>query len=106
MPAHTPAPYSEAILYAARAMKDGKANEGQQKAFLEWLMFGACRIRDVSYQPGDQLASAFAEGRRFVGLQVGALMDPAAVNGTVEALARARRAVSSREKRKTRQEAT
>lgn len=68
MPPHTPPALPRDIVFALRALRDGKANEGQQKSALDWILFEACGIRNVSYQPGDNSATAFAEGRRFSGL--------------------------------------
>jgi len=70
------------IAFALKALSAGNANEGQQKAALEWIMFTACQLRETSY-PGDEkpMAMAFNEGRRFAGLLIaGALQaKPAAV---------------------------
>lgn len=60
-----------AIVAALKALSDGKANEGQQKTALEWILIEASGIREVSYQDGEKpLATAFREGRRFVGLVI------------------------------------
>lgn len=58
---------------ATQALAAGTATEQQQKDFLAWLVNQACATYDVSFQPegeGGDRATAFAEGRRFVGLQV------------------------------------
>ncbi len=102
MKPHERAPYGEAIVYAARAMKDGIANEGQQKAFLEWLLFGACQISALEYTPDGERASAVMSGRRLVGIQIARLFEPEALNGTTEAIAR----LKASRGRKQRQEAT
>lgn len=68
--AHSPAKYDKAIVVAMRALAAGVANEGQQKAALDWIINHASRLYDMSYRPGDAHATAFAEGRRFAGSQV------------------------------------
>lgn len=68
--AHSPAPYSEAVLYAIRALIAGTANDGQQKLAIDWIITKASNHYDLSYRKGDSHATAFAEGRRFVGAQI------------------------------------
>lgn len=51
-------------------MNAGAANEGQQKQFLAFVVNRLCRTYDVSFDPESPRASDFAEGRRFVGLQL------------------------------------
>lgn len=58
------------VAAAIKALSSGKANEGQQIRALEWILVDACGIRNLSYQPGDTAATAFAEGRRFAGLLI------------------------------------
>jgi hypothetical protein len=67
---HTPPVIPKDVAMALKALDAGKANEGQQRVALDWIMFEACGIRKVSYQQGDAVATAFAEGRRFAGLLV------------------------------------
>lgn len=72
IPAIEPAPYDDAVIYALRALADGKASAGQQQAALKWIIEQAAKAYDVSYRPGadGDRETAFAEGRRFVGLQI------------------------------------
>ena len=58
--------YTEFEVQAIRAVSRGKANERQQIAALEYLI-RAAGTHDLSYRPGDPHATAFAEGKRFVG---------------------------------------
>lgn len=59
------------VAMALKALSQGKANEGQQKAALEWILFEACRIREPSYVEGEKpLANAYNEGRRAAGLLI------------------------------------
>ena len=70
MEAHAPAPYDKDILMAIRAMIAGKANEGQQQMGMDWIIQQASNYYDLSYRKNDSHATAFAEGRRFVGAQI------------------------------------
>lgn len=54
---------------AIQAVFDGVATEGQQKACLE-AIFNICGLDDLSYRPTSDRDTAFAEGKRFVGLQI------------------------------------
>lgn len=88
-----PAAYDKEVLYAIRAMFDGTATPAQAKRGIEWLVFNACHIGQVSYGPD----MAFLEGQRSIGVQIARLREP-------EALALIEK-VAARPKRKTRQEA-
>jgi hypothetical protein len=71
--AHQPAPYDKDILMAVRACIAGKANEGQQKLAMDWIITKASNLYDMSYRPdgkGGARATEFHEGRRFVGNQI------------------------------------
>jgi len=70
MEAHAPAPYDKDILIAIRACIAGKASEGQQQTAMDWIITKASNLYDVSYRKQDTHATAFAEGRRFVGNQI------------------------------------
>lgn len=70
MEAHAPAPYDKTVLMAIRAVIAGKANEGQQQAAMDWIINQASNYYDLSYRKGDATATAFHEGRRFVGAQI------------------------------------
>lgn len=63
----------KAAVFALQAMAKGHANEGQQKIALDYLINEVCRTYDVSFRPDDkggERETAFAEGRRFVGMQI------------------------------------
>jgi len=72
-PAWMPAPYSYADVVAVRAVATGEATPEQQKRALDWLIHSAAGAYEISFrsdgQGGDR-ETAFAEGRRFVGLQL------------------------------------
>lgn len=65
-----PPDYEAADVYAIQALMRGEANETQQKRALDWIVNAASRAFDVSFRPGAPDETAFAEGRRFVGLQI------------------------------------
>lgn len=67
---HVPSKPPAHICEAFQALEAGNANELQQKKALDWLLIKLCKTYDMSYRPGDQMATAFAEGRRAVGLEV------------------------------------
>ena len=55
--------------YAARAMEVGNANSVQQAIFMD-LVYRISGVRDLEFRPESERASAFASGKRFVGLQI------------------------------------
>jgi len=65
-----PAAYDEFTTASVRALFNGQASEPQQKRFVEWLMFEVCGVGDLSYRADSERDTAFAEGKRFVALQV------------------------------------
>lgn len=72
-----PAPYQIADVYALKAVFAGTATEDQQKRAISWVMEAACGMRDMTFQHdarGGDRATAFAEGKRFVGLQIAKLI--------------------------------
>lgn len=93
-----PAPYGDADIAAFKALAAGVANEGQQQRALAWLIHQAARTYDLSYRPESDRDTAFAEGARWVGLQIVKLINmPAAEQPTGEEVTRdARRSVRKR----------
>ena len=71
-------PYDEGVLYAFRALFDGKANEGQQKRAMEWLLLNACHIGTLSFEDTER-DTAFREGERWIGLQIAKMREPEAL---------------------------
>lgn len=67
---HEPVQWDVADASAFQALERGEAEPHQQKRILKWLIQNASGMNDLSYRPGDPVATAFAEGRRFVGLQI------------------------------------
>lgn len=73
VPPNRPGLLSTTIVYAIRALPEGKATPDQQSAFMEWLLYEATKYYDMSYRPGGEDGkrdSDFAEGKRFVGWQI------------------------------------
>jgi hypothetical protein len=64
-----PAPYSNAEAYAIKAVASGTANAGQQKIAIDWIIRMAGTY-DVTFQPDSERITAYAEGKRAVGLQI------------------------------------
>lgn len=67
---HLPPQYEVKHISAFQALERGEATDHQQKLALEWLILRASAVNDQSYWPDSDRATAFAEGRRFVGLQI------------------------------------
>ena len=67
-----PCPYETADVQAIQALAAGNANEGQQKRALTWIIEQASFSYQPSYWPGEdgRRNTDFAEGRRYVGLQL------------------------------------
>jgi hypothetical protein len=70
---YQPPAYEKADVTALLALAQGTANEFQQRRIIELLVNRVCETYGVSYRPGGlegDRDSAFAEGKRFVGLQI------------------------------------
>lgn len=67
-----PAPYEDADVYAIKALAAGKASEGQQQRALGWIINMLCGTYDMSFRPGPDgdRDTVFAEGKRYVGMQL------------------------------------
>lgn len=68
------ADWDKADASALQAVASGDANEQQQKRALNWIVYKACRFNDLSFRPGAEDETAFAEGLRFAALQINALL--------------------------------
>ncbi|HNP15634.1 MAG TPA: hypothetical protein PKI99_04165 [Terrimesophilobacter sp.] len=66
----------KADIYAIKALSTGTASDAQQKRALTWILEQASRYDELSYEPGEigRRDTDFAEGRRFVGLQIAKLI--------------------------------
>lgn len=69
-----PVPYEKEDAYAVQALFSGTASENQQRRVVDFL----CRTTgayDLSYRPDSERDTSFAEGGRFVWLQLLKLRD-------------------------------
>ena len=55
---------------AIQALEKGEATKEQQQRALKWIIEIASSTYDLSYRPESERDTAFAEGRRFVGLNI------------------------------------
>jgi hypothetical protein len=72
-PAWFPAPYEARDVEALQALQRGDADAAQQALALNWIIETAAGTYEPSFRSdsdGGERETAFAEGRRFVGLQV------------------------------------
>lgn len=76
-----PHDYDEDVVMSVRAFVAGVANEYQQKIVWNYMMYlsgAAEEFADLSFRPGldGERATSFAEGKRFVGMQLRKLLRP------------------------------
>lgn len=72
-----PAAYELVDATAIQALARGEATKEQQIRALDWILYGACRLRDEPYRPGaleGDRDTAFALGQTNVGRQIAKLM--------------------------------
>lgn len=62
--------YVAADITAIQQLEHGEASPEMQKRALAWIVNEVCKTYDLSYRPGDTHETTFAEGRRFVGLEI------------------------------------
>lgn len=70
---HFPPDWDLADIGALQSLENGTAMPHQQQRALKYIVETLAATYDLSYRPGGQdgsRASDFAEGRRFVGLQI------------------------------------
>ena len=84
-----PADYDDGVISAIHAMSTGTANQGQQRLFWDYLMYvskASDEFADLSFRPGadGDRDTFFAEGKRFVGLQIRKLLRPELAPQTAE----------------------
>lgn len=65
-----PPEYEVEDAHAVQAVMYGRASEDQQKRAMAFILNQVCGTYDLSYRPSSDRDSAFAEGKRFVGLQM------------------------------------
>ena len=78
---YEPATWDDDIVFAFRSFVAGKANEGQQALVWKYIQYvcGVGEYTDLSWRPGGlegDRETSFAEGKRFVGLQLMKLNHP------------------------------
>lgn len=69
----TPAGFEIVHVAAVKALANGDATPEQQRLAYDWIVKAASNIGGQSFRGGDSHATAFMEGRRFVGAQLIAL---------------------------------
>lgn len=78
---HIPPDYDKDVIYAWRALKEGKATPDQQGLIVQYIAYvtGTGDWADIGYRPGGveaERASAFADGKKSVGLALEKLGKP------------------------------
>ena len=69
---------SEADVFAVRSCMTGTASADQQQRAMQWIAGSACALFEPEYEPGERpLASAHRSGRRYVGLLLSIMKEPA-----------------------------
>lgn len=64
------APHDEFDRGSIVALLKGEADQRQQLRAVDWLLYKACGLRDNQYVPDSDRDTAFALGKRFVGLEL------------------------------------
>lgn len=65
-----PAEWKPEDAYAVKAVIAGIASEAQQQRAMAFIINQVCGTYDLSYRPTSDRDTAFAEGKRFIGLQL------------------------------------
>jgi hypothetical protein len=65
-----PPDYEKYEIACIQALAEGTAEPEQQKAALRLIVDKISLTYDMSYRPGSERDTAFAEGKRFVGNQI------------------------------------
>jgi hypothetical protein len=65
-----PATFFRADIFALQAVRDGTANEGQQKRALKWILERACGMTDDSFRADNARLTDYLIGRQSVGRMV------------------------------------
>jgi hypothetical protein len=65
-----PPAYELADIMAIKGLAAGTASADQQQRAIKWIIENACATYDLSYRPTSDRDTSFAEGRRFVGLEI------------------------------------
>jgi len=70
VPPYFACPWDPADATAMQALQRGEADPTQQKRALDWIIKVAAGTYNTSFHPGQADATAFSEGRRFVGTEI------------------------------------
>lgn len=68
------------IIQAFQDLARGEANKDQQLRVLDYLINPLCRTYDLSYRPESERDTVFAEGKRFIGLNIVGLLHRNSMN--------------------------
>jgi hypothetical protein len=74
LPVDQPPPFEPVVMAGMKALMVGQASENQQIAVFNWLLKSAAGIGTQSYR-ADPYATAFMDGRRFVGIMMMMLVE-------------------------------
>jgi hypothetical protein len=59
--------YEKEHVFAVQSIAEGRATPDQQRSFMDWLVRDACLHSHIAFNPGNERATAFVQGRQFVG---------------------------------------
>ena len=65
-----PVKYEPKDIGALQALYRGEADDRLQKYALKFIIEEICKTYDMSYRPESERDTVFAEGKRYVGLQI------------------------------------
>ena len=104
---YEPVDYDERVVMAIRALWTGTANDAQQGEVRDWLQYvtGTGAFADMSFRPGGAEAereTAFAEGKKFVGLQILKMLHPITLEAVKQESKKKQAAESAAKPKRTR----
>lgn len=65
-----PPGYAPSVVWAMKALAEGKASENQQKLLLNWIINDLCGTYDLPFRPEGDRETVFASAKQFVGQQI------------------------------------
>lgn len=65
-----PTEYTKRQVGLIKALARGEASPEQQKEALRFIVVDICKTYDLSFRPESERDTVFAEGKRYVGLQI------------------------------------
>lgn len=75
LPVDQPPPFEPVVAAGMKALMTGTAEPHQQMKVFDWMLKQAAGIGTQSYRPNDPYATAFMDGRRFVGIMMMMLVE-------------------------------